>query len=87
MYKILIVSYFFPPDGGAGTQRALKLCKYLPRDQWRITVLTREIVKNRSEHDPEDQSLLNDISEDVSIVRIKPDQNKNAKKNNAEFCV
>lgn len=30
MSRCLIVSYFFPPKGGAGTQRFAKFCKYLP---------------------------------------------------------
>lgn len=79
MHNILIISYFFPPDGGAGTQRALKLCKYLPRKKWRITVLTREIVEKRSELDPEDQSLLNEIKDDVFIVRLRINEDKKIK--------
>jgi glycosyltransferase involved in cell wall biosynthesis len=28
--RVLIVSYYFPPKGGAGTQRFAKFCKFLP---------------------------------------------------------
>lgn len=30
MTRVLVVAYFFPPKGGAGTQRFAKFCKYLP---------------------------------------------------------
>lgn len=30
MTRLLVVTYFFPPKGGAGTQRFAKFCKYLP---------------------------------------------------------
>ena len=29
--KILQITYYYPPMGGAGVQRALKFSKYLPR--------------------------------------------------------
>lgn len=38
--KILLVSYYFPPLGGVGTYRALKLARFLPGFGWQPHVLT-----------------------------------------------
>lgn len=38
--RILLVSYYFPPLGGVGAYRALKLARYLPRLGWKTSVLT-----------------------------------------------
>jgi len=38
--KVLIISYYFPPIGGAGTMRVLKFMKYLPTFNWEPVVLT-----------------------------------------------
>ena len=38
--KVFIVSYFFPPVGGAGVQRVAKFVKYLPEAGWEPVVLT-----------------------------------------------
>jgi glycosyltransferase involved in cell wall biosynthesis len=40
MKRVLIISYVFPPVGGAGVQRAVKFTKYLPRHGWEASVLT-----------------------------------------------
>ena len=40
MKRVLIISYAFPPVGGAGVQRAVKFTKYLPRHGWEASVLT-----------------------------------------------
>jgi len=37
---VLFVAYHFPPLGGSGVQRALKLARYLPDAGWRVHVLT-----------------------------------------------
>ncbi|MFO1020272.1 MAG: hypothetical protein U0903_06200 [Planctomycetales bacterium] len=40
--RLLLISYHFPPVGGAGVQRPLKFVKYLPEYGWMPTVLTAE---------------------------------------------
>lgn len=37
---VLVISYFFPPVGGAGVQRVAKFVKYLPEEGWQPHVLT-----------------------------------------------
>lgn len=70
MRRLLFIAYYFPPDGGAGTQRSLKFCKYLPENGWSPTVLTREARRQRGIWDPEDQSFLGELPSDVKIVRV-----------------
>ncbi|HEV3190830.1 MAG TPA: glycosyltransferase, partial [Polyangiaceae bacterium] len=63
--RALVVSYAFPPVGGAGVQRVLKLVKYLPSHRVRPAVLT---VANASVP-LHDESLARDIPEFTEILR------------------
>lgn len=49
--RALIVSYYFPPAGGGGVQRVLKLCKHLPAFGWEVDVLAPDDPKWVA-HDP-----------------------------------
>lgn len=40
MSRLLLVSYYFPPLGGVGSQRALRFARYLPDFGWQVTVVT-----------------------------------------------
>jgi hypothetical protein len=65
--RALIVSYVFPPVGGAGVQRVLKLVKYLPEHGVQPTVLTAR--------DPsvplQDMSLARDVPASLPVVRAR----------------
>jgi len=65
--RALVVSYVFPPVGGAGVQRVLKLVKYLPERGVQPTVLTAK--------DPsvplQDLSLQRDIPAGLPILRAR----------------
>jgi glycosyltransferase involved in cell wall biosynthesis len=65
--RALVVTYVFPPVGGAGVQRTAKLCKYLPEHGVTPTVLT---AANPSVplYDP---SLLKDVSPSLRILRAR----------------
>ncbi len=65
--KALVVSYAFPPVGGAGVQRMLKLVKYLPEQGVRPSVLSVE----RASVPVLDSSLLREVPPDVVIIRAK----------------
>ncbi|MEM9063982.1 MAG: glycosyltransferase [Planctomycetota bacterium] len=69
-HKVLILSYFFPPMGGAGTQRFAKFVKHLPSFGVTPVVITTRGVKNRFAPDG-DNSLLQDIPKDVRVERIE----------------
>ncbi len=59
--KALLISYFFPPLGGAGVQRPLKLAKYAKDANWQVTVLTIDDIIFHSY----DASLLSEIESQV----------------------
>ncbi|HKO22629.1 MAG TPA: group 1 glycosyl transferase, partial [Candidatus Eisenbacteria bacterium] len=40
MKRLLAIAYFFPPLGGGGCQRTLKLARYLEPEGWASTVVT-----------------------------------------------
>ena len=65
--RALLVSYVFPPSGGAGVGRVLKLSKYLPDHGVNPSVLT---VANPSVP-VTDQTLLGDVREDMEILRAR----------------
>jgi len=65
--RALVVTYVFPPVGGAGVQRTAKLCKYLPSHGVTPTVLT---AANPSVP-LHDASLLKDVSPDLRILRAR----------------
>jgi Glycosyl transferase 4-like domain len=64
--EALLVSYNFPPVGGAGVARVLKLAKYLPLHGVRPTVLT---VENPSVP-VIDRSLEREIAPDLEVLRV-----------------
>jgi glycosyltransferase involved in cell wall biosynthesis len=65
MKQVLIITYYWPPAGGAGVQRWLKFAKYLPEYGWRPIVLT--VNPNRATYPVRDESLLADVSESTSV--------------------
>lgn len=65
--RALLVSYAFPPVGGAGVQRTLKLVKYLPRHGVNVSVLTA-----RDASVPVlDQSLERDVPPGTRVLRVR----------------
>src|SRR5690242_16102647 len=67
LLRALVVSYSFPPVGGAGVQRVLKLAKYLPEHGVRPAVLT---VSNPSVP-VLDPSLEKDFPPGLEVVRTR----------------
>ncbi|MFM8451027.1 MAG: glycosyltransferase [Haliscomenobacter sp.] len=65
--KVLILSYYWPPSGGPGVQRMLKLVKYLPTQGWEPIVLT---VAEGS-YPAIDTSLLKEVPEDCQVYATK----------------
>ena len=67
--KILIITYYWPPSGGAGVQRWLKFTKYLPSSGWLPVVLT--VKPEFAAYPFKDISLYGEIPLDVEIHRTK----------------
>ncbi len=66
----LIISRFFPPQGGPGVQRTLKFVKYLPEFSVKPIVIT-EYQPRASKWCPEDTSLLSEVPPTTPIIRVK----------------
>lgn len=65
MKKVLIISYYWPPSGGAGVQRWLKFVKYLRQYNWEPIVYTA----SNPEYPVLDDSFEKDIPKGVEILK------------------
>jgi glycosyltransferase involved in cell wall biosynthesis len=65
--RLLLISYHFPPVGGAGVQRPLKFVKYLRRYGWDVSVL---VAANPSVP-VFDESLCRDLPQDLVIEKAR----------------
>lgn len=65
MKKVLIITYYWPPSGGAGVQRWLKFAKYLPQFGWEPVIYTPE----NPDFAVEDNSLQKDISPTLKVIK------------------
>lgn len=67
MKKVLIISYYWPPSGGIGVLRCLKIAKYLREFGWEPIVFTA-----KDAHYPTlDPSNDKDIPKDLTVLRQK----------------
>jgi glycosyltransferase involved in cell wall biosynthesis len=71
--RVLFIAFYFPPDGGGGTQRTLKFCKYLPAMGWRPIVLAPPPRDHRGQWTPRDASLLDEVGPEVVVERVPID--------------
>ncbi len=65
MKRVLIITYYWPPNGGAGVYRWLKLSKLLPEHGWQPVIYTPadpEVVA-------EDAGLERDVRSDVEVIK------------------
>ena len=67
MKRLLLVTYYFPPSGGAGVQRTLKFTKYLREFGVEPVVLTVE----EGAYPSLDPTLARDVPEGVEVIRTK----------------
>lgn len=67
--KVLIITYYWPPSGGAGVQRWLKFTKYLPSAGWIPVILT--VKPEYATYPFRDESLYGEIPVDVEVHRTK----------------
>ncbi len=67
MKKVLIITYYWPPSGGAGVQRWLKFVKYMRDFGWEPIVYTPE----NPEAPVIDNSLEKDIPDNLTVIKRK----------------
>ncbi len=69
MNKVLIITYYWPPSGGAGVQRWLKFSKYLQESGWDPVILTVDPLY--ASYPQQDHGLFEDISPSLEIIKTK----------------
>ena len=67
MKKVLFITYYWPPAGGAPINRILKFYQYLPEFGWEPIILTTE----GGDFPFEDDSLLKEVRPETKIFRSK----------------
>lgn len=67
MKKILFITYYWPPSGGAGVQRGLKFVKYLP--QFGVRPIVLSVDPESASYPTVDPSLDADVPTGVRVIR------------------
>jgi len=67
--KILIIVYYWPPSGGSGVQRWVKLAKYLVEQGIQVHVLT--VDEKYASYLQTDLSLAQEVHPDIQVVRTR----------------
>lgn len=65
MNKFLLITYYWPPSGGAGVQRWVKFSKYIREFGWEPVVYTPA----NPEYPVIDESLVKDIPADLKVIK------------------
>ena len=65
MHKVLIITYYWPPSGGAGVQRWLKFVKYLRNFGWEPVIYT----PSNPGFPVLDDTLAQDIPEGIEVLK------------------
>jgi glycosyltransferase involved in cell wall biosynthesis len=69
MKRVLIITYYWPPSGGAGVQRWLKFSKYLPQFGWDPVILT--VDPGFASYPAIDHSLELEIPSELNVYKTK----------------
>jgi glycosyltransferase involved in cell wall biosynthesis len=69
MRRLLVITYYWPPAGGAGVQRWLKFSKYLPGYGWEPVILT--VDQQFAVYPALDTSFENDVTKSLTVCRTK----------------
>ena len=72
MKKVLLITYYFPPSGGAGVQRWLKTIKYLPKFGVETIVLT--VDPACASYPQIDESLCNEVPSLLKVYTTKTNE-------------
>ena len=67
--KILIITYYWPPSGGAGVQRVLKFSKYLARLGYKLFIVT--VDEKAASYPSFDETFAKDVPASATIVRTQ----------------
>ncbi|WKZ66346.1 MAG: glycosyltransferase [Flavobacteriales bacterium] len=65
MKRVLVITYYWPPNAGVGGQRWLKMCRYLPEHGWSPVVYT----PSNPEMAAVDEGLLRDVAPGLEVIK------------------
>lgn len=63
--RVLIITYYWPPNAGAGVYRWLKFAKYLPQHGWQPVIYT----PGNPQLVAEDAGLLRDVPPEAEVIK------------------
>lgn len=63
--SVLIITYYWPPAGGPGVQRWLKLAKYLSKSNCRVRVIT--VHPEKATWPVQDEALIGEVHPDIEV--------------------
>jgi glycosyltransferase involved in cell wall biosynthesis len=63
--KVLIITYYWPPTGGAGVQRWLKFSKYFRQFGWEPVIYT----PSNPDFPINDETLLKDVPDNLTVLK------------------
>jgi len=69
--RVLFIALAFPPQNSSGTFRAVKFVKYLGEFGWEPVVVTLDWARVLAPEE-RDQTLLDDVPEDLPLYRLPP---------------
>ena len=67
MKSVLMIAYYFPPEGSAGAYRPLRFVRHLSKKGWHISVITA----NPYRYERYDPDLLGLLPSETEIVRVR----------------
>jgi glycosyltransferase involved in cell wall biosynthesis len=67
--KVLIITYYWPPSGGAGVQRILKFSKYLAQLGYELFIVT--VDENFASYPSFDKTFEKDVPTSATVVRTR----------------
>jgi hypothetical protein len=67
MKTLVMIAYFFPPEGSAGSFRPLRFVRYLPQMGWRAHVISAL----PSQYERYDPGLLAMVPKETEVIRVK----------------
>ncbi len=65
--RLLLITYYWPPSGGAGVQRCLQFARHLPA--WGITPTVLTVDPAHAAYPVRDESLLTAVPADLEVIR------------------
>lgn len=67
MKRVLVITYYWPPAGGAGVQRWVKFTKYLREFGWEPVIYT----PSNPQPGPENRELEKELPEGIEVIKTK----------------